>query len=134
MLAGFAGAVPRHDALLGLCDLQTDDPHLLDQAVQHLTRQFRQTILPFVQRRDRCDHTAGTARGNDPELGKVPAQRIDQHRSLANQKIAHLVQHQHGLLLGGLDSNKAHRRPGHRFRDGLDIGGVGLPRLTYGLT
>jgi hypothetical protein len=58
-LAGFAGVVPRHDALLGLCDRDADGPHVIDQAVQHLANRFRQAILLIVQSRDRRNHTAG---------------------------------------------------------------------------
>jgi hypothetical protein len=59
----------------------------------------------------------------------VSAQRIDQHGSLTDQKVAHFVQHKDRLLLGGLDGNKTHRRPGHRFCDRLRIGSIRLAAL-----
>src|SRR4029077_8145494 len=65
----------------------------------------------------------------DAKLGEMTAQRVDQHRSLADQKVAHLVQHQHGLLVDGLDGDKAHRRPGYRLRDRRGIRGISLTAL-----
>jgi len=41
--------MPRHDLLFGLGDLGADEPHLSDQAVQHLPSQSRQTILRLVR-------------------------------------------------------------------------------------
>src|SRR5215216_5307420 len=35
---------------------------------------------------------------------------FDQHGALPDQKIPHLVQHQHRLLIHALDGNEAHRR------------------------
>jgi hypothetical protein len=64
-----------------------------------------------------------------PNSAKVSAQRIDQHGALTDQKVAHLVQHLYRLLLGGLNGNKTHRRPGRRFCDRLGVGGIRLSAL-----
>ena len=59
----------------------------------------------------------------------MSAQGVDQHGPLPDQQVAHLVQHEHGLLADRLDREEAHGRPRHGFRDGLCIGGIGLPAL-----
>src|SRR5882672_12741495 len=110
-------------------DLASDNAQLIDEAVQRYPGQLWQTILRLMQRDDCRGHAARPACGDDAKLREVSTQRIDEHGSLTNQKVAHLVQHQRCLLVSGLDGNKAHRRPGHRFSDCLGIGDIGLAAL-----
>ena len=80
--------------------------------------------------RDNCRRNpARAASGDDAELRQVSAQRIDQHGSLTDQKVAHLVQHQYRLSFIRLHGNKAHRRSGHCLGDGLCVGSIGLAAL-----
>jgi hypothetical protein len=121
--------MPGHDAFFGRGDCRADGPHLINKSMQHLPSQIWQTILSVVQRRDRGAHPARATSSDDAKLGEMTAQRIDQHRSLADQKVAHFVQHQNGLLVDGLDGDKTHRRPSYRLCDRLGIGGIGLAAL-----
>lgn len=57
--------------------------------------------------------------GDDPVLGKVSPQGVDQHRSMSDQKVSAFMEHQHRLLLVGLHSNEAHGWTGHRLADRL---------------
>ena len=70
--------------------------------------------------------------GHEPELGEMAAQGVHKHRSLTDQQVAGLVQHQDGLLIHRLHRDEAHRWPGHGFADRLGIGGIGLATLDIG--
>ena len=72
-------------------------------------------------------------RGNQSELGQVRAYCIDQLRALAHQQIARPVQHQHGLLIGGLDGHEPHGRSRHRLADGSRVGSIVLAALDVRL-
>ena len=77
---------------------------------------------------------AADSLGDDnAEFGKMAAQRIDAHRSLLDQQLARLVQHQRGLLLRTLNWNKAHPGTRHRFADRLGVDCVILAALDIGL-
>jgi hypothetical protein len=60
----------------------------------------------------------------------MATQRIDVHRSLLDQQLTRLVQHQRGLLLRTLDRNKAHPGTRHRFADRLGVDCIVLVGLT----
>ena len=72
-------------------------------------------------------------RSDDPELGAVAADGVDQHGPLAHQKLARPMQHQHALPLGTLDRHEPHGRPLHRLADRLGVGGVVLLAPDVGL-
>ncbi len=116
-------------------DLGLKLPELLDDAVQSQARQLRQAILRLMEGLGHRLHVVKTLARNDPELCKVPAQPVDQHRSLPHQQVTRPVQHQRGLLVHALGGHKAHGRPRDRFADCLGIGPASVwPRFTYGLT
>ena len=70
---------------------------------------------------------------DNTEFGKMATQRIDAHRSLLDQQLTRLVQHQRGLLLRALDRNKAHPGTRHRFADRFGVDCVVLAALDIGL-
>src|ERR1700730_17125178 len=77
---------------------------------------------------------AADSLGDDnTEFGKMATQRIDAHRSLLDQQLTRLVQHQRGPLLRALDRNKAHPGTRHRFADRLGVDCVVLAALDIGL-
>ena len=78
-------------------------------------------------------HPRRALRRDDAELSEVAPQSVDQHRSLANQEIPGLVQHQHSLLHLGLHGHEPHGRPCNGLGDCLSVGGVGLAALHIGL-
>ena len=61
-----------------------------------------------------------------PNSARVTAQRVDQHRTLAHQKIARPLQHDRRLLFRRLDRHEPHRRPCHRLADCFRVGRVVL--------
>ena len=70
---------------------------------------------------------------DNAQLRHMAAQGVHQHGPLPHQQVARPVQHQHRLLLGGLDRHEPHRRPRHRLADRLGIGRIGLATLDVGL-
>ena len=76
-------------------------------------------------------HASGPLRRDDPKLAQMPPQGVDQHRSLADQEIAGLVQHQHGLLGLRLHGD-AHCWPGDRLSNRFGVGRVRLAPLHVG--
>ncbi len=88
--------------------------------------QRRHWRFRILQQRDEPDHLVRPTRLDDTELRQMPAQRIDQHRALTDQKIAGPVQHQRRLLLGCLDRHKPHRGPHHRLADRFRVGCIVL--------
>jgi hypothetical protein len=77
--------------------------------------------------------TAASNRCDDPELGKVSADRVDGGSLLADQQMARAMKHQAALLLDRLDRNKPHARSRDRFADRLCIDRVILLSLDIGL-
>jgi hypothetical protein len=59
--------------------------------------------------------------GDNTELGKMAAQRVDAHGALLDEQLAGLMQHQHRLLIRALDGHETHIRPGHCLADGRCI-------------
>jgi hypothetical protein len=125
--------------------MPSDDPHLqaFDLALQLLklpcqslqcrARQFGKLIRLEVDGPQRGLSPSGALGRDNPVLAEMAAQRIDQHGTLPDHKIAGFVQHQHGLLSLRLHRNEAHRRPRYRLHDRLRIGGVGLAPLHVSL-
>ena len=72
-------------------------------------------------------------RSDDAELSEVAPQCVDQHRSLVNEEIPGLVQHQHRLLRFVLHGHKPRGRPDDGLSDRLGVSGVGLAALRIGL-
>jgi hypothetical protein len=71
----------------------------------------------------------GALRCNDAELGEMSAQRVDQLRLLADQRLTHPVDRQRALLLLALDRDKPHARSLHRLADRLGVSPVVLLAL-----
>ena len=71
--------------------------------------------------------------GDEAELRQMAAQRVDAHRSLLDQQLPGLVQHQHGLLIRALDRHETHVGPRHRLADRRRVGRVVLAALDVGL-
>src|SRR3981189_3444302 len=87
--ACFAGGMPGEELLLDQGDLFLDRSDLRGQALQRLARQIGQSSVGRIL--DPVDQVAGAGqslRSDDAELAAMPAQRIDQHRALPNQKLA----------------------------------------------
>jgi hypothetical protein len=91
------------NARLGLPDPDLEEAELLDKHVQRAAGQLRHLLPGRPQRLDQPGHLPRTLRRDEAEFAQVAAQRVDQRRALADEQVARLVQHQHGLLLGGLD-------------------------------
>src|SRR6185369_12095476 len=68
--------------------------------------------------------------GEDTELGKIRADRIDDGGLLADEQMARSMKHQTALLLG---RHETHVWPGDRFVNRLSVRGVVLLPLDVGL-
>ncbi len=75
----------------------------------------------------------GPLRAEDPDLGKMAAEGVDQLRSLRDQHLADLVVHQHRLVVDRANGHEAHGRTGHRFADRSCVGGNVLLAPDIGL-
>ena len=62
--------------------------------------------------------------GNDPDLGEMPAQAVEDLGTLPHQHLAHLVVHQHCLIIDGADLDEAHRGTRHRLADRRRISSI----------
>jgi len=62
-----------------------------------------------------------TARRHDPELSQMAPQRVDQHGTLPDKKIADTVRDENCLLLCSLDWHKAHGGAAHGLADGFGV-------------
>lgn len=70
---------------------------------------------------------------DDPELGKMGADRVYHASLLLNEQMARPVEHQAGLLLGCLRLHEPHVRPRHCLADRLGVGGIVLLPLDVEL-
>lgn len=100
-----------------------------DDATQCRACESRHGILRSEHQRKQRFYTSGALRLHDSVLAMVDRQCVDQHRSLTDQQVAGLVQHESGLLLLRRHLHEAHGGSGHRFADCLGIGGIGLAAL-----
>jgi hypothetical protein len=84
------------------------------QRVQDLAGERRDgAVLEVAEDREQLAQARLALRRDHPELGQVTAQSIDRRRALADQLVAHPVQHQHRLLPFALDRREPHARPLH---------------------
>ena len=67
-------------------------------------------------------------------LGEMAPHRVDGLSLLPNQEVAGLERQAHGLLLGALHRDEAHRRSRCRLGNRLRVRRIRLLPLTKGLT
>ena len=72
-------------------------------------------------------------RRDDPELGKMGADRIDHRSLLADEEMARAMEYQATLLLGRLGLDEPHGGPGDHLADGLGVSGIVFLSLDIGL-
>jgi hypothetical protein len=78
-------------------------------------------------------HTIASNRRNDPELGKVCADRIDDGGLLADEEMPGTMKRQTALLFGRLGRHEPHVRPGDCLANRFRVGGIVLVSLDIGL-
>jgi hypothetical protein len=111
-------------------DLRLEVAQLGGQDLQHLAGERRDAVvLDLADEGEQLPHAGLTLGRNDPELGEVPAQRVDRGGALADQLVAHPVQHTRRLLLRALDRHEPHARPRHRLAAGFGVGRIVLVAL-----
>jgi hypothetical protein len=129
---------PGHQPRLDRLQFAIDRLELARQQAEHLARQCRHPVVAR-QPPQQLNHLLGSFGHRDAKLRRVAAHRVDQHRTLLDQQIAHpehprvKPEDQRRLLLGGFDRHKPHGRPAHRFADRLGIDRVVLAALGVGL-
>src|SRR5277367_2335733 len=77
--------------------------------------------------------TIATDWRDDPELGKVRADRIDDRSLLTDEEMPGAMKGQTALLLGRLGRHEPHVWPGHRLANRFRVGGIVLLSLHIGL-
>jgi hypothetical protein len=70
---------------------------------------------------------------DDPELGKVRSDRIDDGRLLANEQMSRAMEAQAALLLGRLGRHEAHVSPGDGFANRFCVSRIILLSLDIRL-
>ena len=77
--------------------------------------------------------TMASDRRDDPELGKVRADRVDDGSLLADEEMPGAMKRQTALLFGRLGWHEPHVWPGHRLANRFRVGGIVLLSLDIGL-
>src|SRR5277367_3472998 len=77
--------------------------------------------------------TIAPNRREDPELGKVRADRIDDGSLLTDEEMPGAMKRQTALLFGRLGWHEPHVWPGHRLANRFRVGGIVLLPLHIGL-
>src|ERR1019366_26873 len=133
-LAGLVLAMPGQQAPLEPMDLSGQGIELTSQHQQSGPDQIgKRRSFGLVQPFDEFGHSTRPLRGDQPKLGSVSADRVDQHGPLTHQQLAGSMQRQHALTLGALDRHEAHRRPGYRLADRFGVGSSVLLPTNIGL-
>jgi hypothetical protein len=97
--------------LLNLGDLLSKEVDLLEIEAAEISDDRRERALYIVDHIGEWLKVRLPLRRDDPVLGEMAPERIDELGALAHEEVACTKDHQSSLLLLGLDSNKAHRRP-----------------------
>src|SRR5262249_14264459 len=77
-------------------------------------------------------NTIAPDRRNDPEFGKMGADRIDYSGLLADEQMAGAMEHQAALLLRRLGRHEPHVCPSDGLANGLSVGSIILLPLDVG--
>jgi len=114
--------VPGHDPAVKLQDLGFQHPQLDTESGKTRARHLGQpTITRIGDDSEQCLDTVAPNPRDDPELGKMGADRIDHAGLLPDEEMACAMEHQAALLLGRLGRHEPHVRPGDRLADRLGI-------------
>jgi len=119
-ISGYQKTFERLEALIGA--KATADIDTLD--VERFYRSLVDTKTDkgaVVDLRDQRSDLVSPRADDHPEFGQMGAQRIDEHGPLPDQQLAGPMQHQHRLLVDGLDRNQPHVRARHRLGDGRRV-------------
>src|SRR5215470_8326631 len=112
--------MPSDDAAVELQDLGLQRPQLTAQSNNARAYHFRKSVIGFIgyDSQQLLDAPAPD-RSDDPELGKIGADRVDNGGLLADEEVARAMQHQTALLLDRLGRHKPHVRSRDRLADRL---------------
>jgi len=135
LFARLIGPVPGPDPAIELQDLRFQHTKLDTKGRDAGPRHLGQAPIRWIGgHREQLRYASAADPGDNAELRHMGTDRVDHAGLLANEEMACPVQHQAGLLLRRLGLHEAHVRPGHRFTDGLSVGGIVLLPLNVGLT
>src|SRR5262245_30405316 len=99
-LAGRIRSMPGDDTPVELKDLDLQCPQLTAKSSKTSAGHFRKPAVSWIaDDLQQLFDTSAPDRGNDPELGKIGADRVDDSRLLADEEMARSMQHQAALLL-----------------------------------
>jgi hypothetical protein len=130
-LAGLVRPVPKDQAPVKNANLLFERTSLNGEGCKAGAHKIRDAIVSaIINDRDQSIHASASHRGNDPELGKMRADRVRNRSQLADEKMPGPVQHQACLLLRLFDGYEAHAGPLYGLTDCLGIRSVVLCRLT----
>src|SRR6516165_2050280 len=117
--------MPSHDPPVELQYLGLQPPQLTAERSKTHAGYLRQPTVgcighDFQQLLD----TSAPDRSDNPELGKIGADRVDDGCLLADEKMARTMKHQTTLLLDRLGRHEPHVRPRDCLANRLRVGGV----------
>ena len=126
--------MPGHDASVELQDLRLEHPQLRAKGGKTLACDLWHAIVIRIgDDVEQLLDTVAADRRDDPELGKMGADRIDHRGLLPNEEMTRAMEHEAALLLGRLGLHEAHARSHDGFADGLGIGSIVLLAFEVGL-
>jgi hypothetical protein len=112
--------MPGDDAAVELQDLGLQRPQLTAERRKTGASHFREPAVRCIgDDLQKLLNTSAPNRGDNPELGKISSDRVDDGGLLADEEMARSMQHQAALLLDRLGRHKPHVGPRNRFADRL---------------
>src|SRR5258707_698979 len=133
-LARLVGPVPGHDHPIELQDLLLEAEQLSAERGKTRAGNLRHPFVARVGNNMQQFHDTFTPdRGDNPELAKMGADRIDHCGLLADEQMARTVKHQAALLLRRLGWHEPHVGSGDRLANRLSVGHVVLLPLDVWL-
>src|SRR5215467_691483 len=126
-LAGLIRSMPCHDAAIEGQDLGFQCQQLSPKSSHAGPRYLWQpSVVGIGDDFEQLLDTTAPDRCDDPELGQVRTNGIDDGRLLANEQMACAMKHQAALLFGGFGRHKAHVSPGDGFANRFRISRIVL--------
>ena len=105
---GGIGLGDRLDRLIARGYFLVENAQLANERHQRRSHTFWNDVVTFGDEGRQGAGIPGPLRVDDPDLGKMAAESVDQLRSLRDQHLADLVMHQHRLVLDRANGHEAH--------------------------
>src|SRR4051812_48866022 len=114
--------MPGNNALIELQDLSLQYPQLTAESRKTRAGHLRDPAVSWIgDDFQQLSNTPAPDGGNNPELGQICADRVDNGSLLTNEEMAHAMKHQTALLFDGLGRHEPHVGPCDRLANSLRV-------------